>query len=227
MANNDTSSYTLRWNEILKQLEYSAGLNWVVASISGGSGITQLTGDVTAGPGTGSQAATLATVNPDVGSFTSANITVNAKGQVTAASNGTSGLLLNAYTIQYNDDFSTTSNTFVATPLTITVPVTSPTSRFFLSWSGAGYGTVDPSAYCMLQNGSPLANSTNGMTLSASSGTLATISGSWTDSPATMDPTITYALGIAVFPGGGTGTAHLGNGVHGISSSLTIMEFAS
>jgi hypothetical protein len=52
--------------------------------------INQLTGDVTAGPASGSQsvAATLATVNSNVGSFTQANITVNAKGLVTAASSG-------------------------------------------------------------------------------------------------------------------------------------------
>jgi hypothetical protein len=55
----------------------------------GGSGITQLTGDVTAGPGSGSQAATLATVNSNVGSFTYASITVNGKGLITAASSGT------------------------------------------------------------------------------------------------------------------------------------------
>lgn len=51
-------------------------------------GITQLTGDVTAGPGSGSQVATLATVNSNVGSFTYASLTVNAKGLVTAAANG-------------------------------------------------------------------------------------------------------------------------------------------
>lgn len=57
----------------------------------GGGGLDQLTGDVTAGPGIGSQVATLATVNANVGSFTNANVTVNAKGLVTAASNGAGG----------------------------------------------------------------------------------------------------------------------------------------
>ncbi len=53
----------------------------------GGGGITALTGDVTAS-GTGSVAATLATVNANVGSFTYGSFTVNAKGLITAASNG-------------------------------------------------------------------------------------------------------------------------------------------
>lgn len=53
------------------------------------SGITQLTGDVTAGPGSGSQAATLATVNASPGTYTNATVTVNGKGLVTSASSGT------------------------------------------------------------------------------------------------------------------------------------------
>src|SRR5208283_4885168 len=50
-----------------------------------------LAGDVSGPQGT----TLLATVNSDVGSFTSANITVNAKGLVTAAANGAG-----SYTLQ-------------------------------------------------------------------------------------------------------------------------------
>lgn len=52
-----------------------------------GNYITALTGDVTAS-GPGSVAATLATVNGNVGSFTNATLTVNGKGLITAASSG-------------------------------------------------------------------------------------------------------------------------------------------
>jgi hypothetical protein len=55
----------------------------------GGGGIRQLTSDVLAGPGSGSQVATLATVNASPGTYTYATITVNAKGLVTLASSGT------------------------------------------------------------------------------------------------------------------------------------------
>lgn len=60
------------------------------AKQASGNYITALTGDVTA-TGPGSVASTLAAVNSNVGSFTLASITVNAKGLITAASNGSAG----------------------------------------------------------------------------------------------------------------------------------------
>jgi len=62
-----------------------------------GNYITALTGDGTAS-GPGSAALTLATVNSNTGSFTNASITVNGKGLITAASNGTTGNLTDAGT---------------------------------------------------------------------------------------------------------------------------------
>ena len=130
MADKDQSLYNLRYNQVANELEGFGGGSpmWTPLIVASAAGITQLTGIVTAGPGSGSQvtvlpltsahllvgngsnlaasvalsgdatlsntgALTLTTVNGGVGAFTNATLTVNGKGLITAVSSGTSPVL--------------------------------------------------------------------------------------------------------------------------------------
>lgn len=162
-----TGGNTLTWNGLSTsspgitsgQPIYATGPNTIASvasstfltSIGGqasGNYITALTGDVTA-TGPGSVAATLATVNGNVGSFTNANITVNGKGLITAASNGTAPTTYTGtYPIQVTGSVistafgTTTSNTFAGTQTFTNSPIIST----------LGAGTVNASANGSLYN---------------------------------------------------------------------------
>ena len=86
------------------------GANYITdADVASNSAVVANTAKVSnathTGDATGSTALTLATVNSNVGSFTNATVTVNAKGLVTAASSGTGGVS------KYSSGFVTTDGT--------------------------------------------------------------------------------------------------------------------
>ena len=61
MANTDISLYTLRYNQVTQGMEGFGGGSpqWTPLVMVADGGINQLTGDVTAGPGVGSQTASI------------------------------------------------------------------------------------------------------------------------------------------------------------------------
>lgn len=105
----------------------SADWNTFNGKQASGNYLTALTGDGTAS-GPGSAALTLATVNSNVGSFTNAFVTVNAKGLVTAAVSATT---------------TGTGSTVLATAPTMTNPVVGTQSQGDASTKAASTSYVD------------------------------------------------------------------------------------
>jgi hypothetical protein len=175
---NSAASYVI--SQAYGSAEFSTdGTNWVIIAnggITGTSGITQLTGDVTAGPGSGSQVTTLATVNSNVGSFGSStsipSFTVNAKGLITAASGNV--VIAPAGTLSgttLNSSVVSSSLTSVGTLTSLTVSGTIGASNFSGSSSGTNSGDVTLAAFGSTPNADGLSLSAQVLNMQPADGT--------------------------------------------------------
>ena len=142
-------------------------------------------------------AGTLATVNANVGSFTNANITVNAKGLITAASNGNSGTVTNI----------ATGYGLSGGPITSTGTIVVDTATLHLKFLALKDSVNAITGYTTLYQNSLKQNQLNGTGIVKATGT-----------------TITYVPVLPVSNGGTNSSSALNNNRVMVSSGGSIVE---
>jgi hypothetical protein len=119
---------------------------------------------------------------------------------------------------------STTSTSFVSSPLTASITPTSSSSKIFIVVNSVGVSSSASyvSVYTIYRNSTNLGSST-GLTFVGGAGIDAPLSMSYLDSPATTSST-TYTVYFRM--NNASGTAYLGDTIGGTSpfSSITLME---
>lgn len=144
----DSSKNVISSSVTATELGYVSGVTSAIqtqlnAKQASGNYITALTGDITAS-GPGSVAATLATVNSNVGSFTYSSITVNAKGLITAASSGAAPEV----PLTFSTGLTRSTNTITVNTSQNISTLSNLTSNGFVKTSGGtGALSIDTSTY--------------------------------------------------------------------------------